>query len=103
MRFGILFLLLVCTIALSVFQLSTDRRLAVFRAPSRTNPARPLRGPVTATSQGTGVSRQAKTDEAGTTSFHCYQRPSSPCASSFRVFRLSRARICACKWMKRAN
>jgi hypothetical protein len=66
MRFRIFFLLLVCTIALSVSPALYGQAAGSFSGTVTDKSGSAITGAtVTATSQGTGVSRQAKTDEAG--------------------------------------
>ena len=66
MRFRILSLLLVCTIALSVSPALYGQAAGSFSGTVTDKSGSAVAGAtVTATSQGTGVSRQAKTDEAG--------------------------------------
>src|SRR5271154_4122537 len=66
MRFRILFLLLVGTIALSVSPTLYGQAAGSFSGTVTDKSGSAISGAtVTATSQGTGVSRQAKTDEAG--------------------------------------
>src|SRR5271154_2013576 len=66
MRFRILFLLLVCTIALSVSPALYGQAAGSFSGTVTDKSGSAIIGAtVTATSQGTGVARQAKTDEAG--------------------------------------
>ena len=66
MRFRILFLLLVCAIALSVSPALYGQATGTFSGTVADKSGSPISGAtVTATSQGTGVARQAKTDEAG--------------------------------------
>src|SRR5271167_997038 len=66
MRFRILFLLLVCAIALSVSPVLYGQAAGSFSGTVTDKSGSAITGAtVTATSQGTGVSRQAKTDEAG--------------------------------------
>src|SRR5271167_1458751 len=66
MRFRILFLLLVCAIALSVSPVLYGQAAGSFSGTVTDKSGSAVTGAtVTATSQGTGVSRQAKTDETG--------------------------------------
>ena len=66
MRSRILFLLLVCTLVLSVSPALYGQATGSFSGTVLDKSGSPISGAtVTATSQGTGVSRQAKTDEAG--------------------------------------
>src|ERR1700685_2312751 len=66
MRFRILFLMLVCTIALSVSPAPYGQAAGSFSGNVVDKSGSAISGAtVTATSQGTGVARQAKTDEAG--------------------------------------
>jgi len=66
MRFRILFLLLVCAIALSVSPALYGQAAGSFSGTVTDKSGSAIAGAtVTATSQGTGVSRQAKTDETG--------------------------------------
>jgi Carboxypeptidase regulatory-like domain len=66
MRFRILLLLLVCTFALSVAPVLYGQATGSFSGTVVDKSGSAISGAtVTATSQGTGVSRQAKTDEAG--------------------------------------
>ena len=66
MRFRILFLLLVCTIALSVSPALYGQAAGSFSGTVTDKSGSAISGAtVTATSQGTGLSRQAKTDEDG--------------------------------------
>jgi hypothetical protein len=66
MRYRILLLLLVCTFALSVAPVLYGQATGSFSGTVADKSGSAISGAtVTATSQGTGVSRQAKTDEAG--------------------------------------
>ena len=66
MRFRVLFLLLVCAIALSVSPVLYGQAAGSFSGTVTDKSGSAVTGAtVTATSQGTGVSRQAKTDETG--------------------------------------
>ncbi len=66
MRFKILFLLLICTFALSISPSLYGQATGNFSGTVLDKSGSPISGAtVTATSQGTGVSRQAKTDDAG--------------------------------------
>src|SRR5580692_7695331 len=66
MRSRILFLLLVCTMALCVSPVLYGQGTGSFSGTVADKSGSPISGAtVTANSQGTGVSRQAKTDEAG--------------------------------------
>src|SRR5580704_648600 len=66
MRFRIFFLLFVCTIALCVSPALYGQAIGSFSGNVVDKSGSPISGAtVTATSQSTGISRQAKTDDAG--------------------------------------